>query len=399
MNIEKLKLSDYSTVAIAGGGLLGRLLAWQLLESGHKVTLYDAGSFVDSPAAAHTAAGMISPISEAIDAEPLMYDLGVFGLTQWPLWLQQLSAGLPETSSVRSVQYEQKGSLIIAHHRDQSLLQQYVQDMHRQLPDSVRGQLVNKKVMAELEPDIAKDFQRGLFLPEEAHIDNRQLLRALLERIQQLGGECIADTAVDVEPYHIHCLAGGQRVQFDCVIDCRGVGAKPQWQGVRGIRGEVLRVKTDEVTLQRPVRLLHPRYQLYVVPKPQQEFVIGATQIESEDRSPVSVQSALELNSALYTINPAFAEARILEMQANLRPALNDNRPKIQSEKGLLKVNGLYRHGYLLAPVVVQYTLALLMDSVTVDHQFSDVLYSTLDEKESNKKNRVEGNPSAKAIA
>lgn len=363
-------LTSHSTIAIAGGGLLGRLLAWQLLEAGHQVSLYEQGSLTHSASAAHTAAGMISPLAEAIDTEPLMYDLGVFALEQWPLWLQQLSANVHSP-----IQYGDQGSVILAHPRDQSLLQQYTLDMQRQIPSAAHGQIVDKQGIAALESDVAEHFQHGLFFPQEAHIDNRQLLHVLLERIQQLGGQCIENTAVDVAPYHIRESSTGKDHAFDCVIDCRGVGAKPQWKNVRGVRGEILRVTTDEVTLTRPVRLLHPRYQLYIVPKPNQEFVIGATQIESEDCSPVSVQSALELNSALYTINPAFAEARIIEMQSNLRPALNDNRPQIQHENGLIKVNGLYRHGYLLAPIVVQYTLALLIDSVTVDTHFSDILY------------------------
>ena len=151
--------------------------------------------------------------------------------------------------------------------------------------------------------------------------------------------------------------------------------------------------------LTRPVRLLHPRYQLYIVPKPNHEFVVGATQIESEDSSPVSVQSALELNSALYTLNPAFAEARIIEMQSNLRPALNDNRPQIQHEAGLIKVNGLYRHGYLLAPVVVQYTLALLLDTVTTDTNFSNILYVDMHNKPCSTKELDKEKNSAHVIA
>ena len=369
MNLGRLKLSNHSTVAIAGGGLLGRLLAWRLLESGHRVTLYDAGSFDDSPSAAHTAAGMISPISEAIDTEPLMYDLGVASLALWPVWLQQLAV---DTSPVP---YAQNGSLIVAHHRDVGLLQQYTQDMQRQLPSVAQGRPVDKHGIAELESDLGEHFQQGLFLAEEAHIDNRQLLCVLLQRIKKLGGDCFENTPVDVESNRVHLLEKNSTVSFDLVMDCRGVGSKPQWQGVRGVRGEVLRVQTGEVSLQRPVRLLHPRYQLYIVPKANHEFVIGATQFESEDRSPVSVQSALELNSALYTLNPAFAEARIIEMQSNLRPALNDNRPQIQYQQGLIKVNGLYRHGYLLAPVVVQHTLALIGVGNAATQSFSDVLF------------------------
>lgn len=369
-----LNLANNSAIAIAGGGLLGRLLAWQLLELGHSVSLYDAGSLTDSPSAAQTAAGMISPISEAIDTEPLMYSLGVASLALWPQWLEQLSL------SASPVAYAHNGSLIVAHQRDQGLLQQYIQDMRQQVPEAAWGELLNKQGIAAIEPDVGEHFQQGLFLPEEAHIDNRQLLSVLLQRIQQLGGECIEHTAVNVEPYAISFdKKNSTKKTVDCVIDCRGVGAQKQWQEVRGVRGEILRVSTHEVTLQRPVRLLHPRYQLYVVPKANQEFVIGATQIESEDRSPVSVQSALELNSALYTINPAFAEARIIEMQSNLRPALNDNRPQIQYQQGLVSINGLYRHGYLLAPVVVQHALALMTANILPQPAFADVLYRSLE--------------------
>ena len=365
-------LTENAALAIAGGGLLGRLLAWHLLRAGHRVTLYEAGSLEVSPSAAHTAAGMISPISEAVDTEPLMYDLGLVALHQWPLWLQELTQG---PLSLPAVPYQHNGSLIVAHHRDQALLTQYQHDLQQQLPERTHAQVIDRSAMANVEPDISQDFQQGLLLAEEAHIDNRQLLDVLLAQIQHLGGECIEHSPVDVEPYVIRTLHDRQQRYFDCVLDCRGVGAKPQWQKIRGVRGEILRVQTNEVRLQRPVRLLHPRYQLYVVPKLNNEFVIGATQIESEDSSPVSVQSALELNSALYTINPAFAEARIIEMQANLRPALNDNRPQIQCTNGLMKINGLYRHGYLLAPVVVQYTLARLLKSVSTDGKFDRVLY------------------------
>ena len=376
-------LSDHAHIAIAGGGLLGRLLAWQLLEAGYQVTLYDAGSLNESLSAAHTAAGMISPISEAIDTEPLMYDLGVASLALWPSWLQQLSV------NASTVSYAQNGSLIVAHHRDLGLLQQYAHDMQQQLPVTAQGQWLDKQGIAALESHLSEHFQQGLFLEKEAHIDNRQLLRVLLQRIHQLGGHCVEHTAVDVEPHGVHLLEDNSTIPFELVMDCRGVGSKPQWQGVRGVRGEVLRVHTEEVNLQRPVRLLHPRYQLYIVPKANHEFVIGATQIESEDRSPVSVQSALELNSALYTLNPAFAEARIIEMKSNLRPALNDNRPQIQYQDGLIKVNGLYRHGYLLAPVVVQHTLALLQEQAMDRQLFADVLYQQIN---------VEGTHSAQAI-
>ena len=86
-------------------------------------------------------------------------------------------------------------------------------------------------------------------------------------------------------------------------------------------------VETTEIALSRPVRLLHPRWPLYIVPRDDNRFMIGATTIESEDRG-VSVRSALELLSAAYAVHPAFGEARIVEIGAGLRPAFPDNLPR-----------------------------------------------------------------------
>lgn len=123
---------------------------------------------------------------------------------------------------------------------------------------------------------------------------------------------------------------------------------------VRGVRGEVVWLHAPGVRLLRPVRLLHPRHRVYIVPRPGDLFVVGASEIESEDRSPVSLRSAVELMAAAHSVIPELAEARIVHMEANLRPALPDNEPHTHVEPGLLRINGLFRHGWLLAPALVQ---------------------------------------------
>ena len=87
------------------------------------------------------------------------------------------------------------------------------------------------------------------------------------------------------------------------LFDCRGLGARSDWKALRGVRGEVVRIHAPGVSLTRPTRLLHPRYPLYIAPKPGDVFVIGATEIESDDLSPASVRSTLELLSAAYTVH------------------------------------------------------------------------------------------------
>lgn len=343
------------TVGIAGAGLLGRLLAWKLLQSGCKVTLFDAGHILDNQknsAAAFTAAGMIAPLSEAVVSDANVYRMGQYALKKWPEWLAELSdCNL----------FFQRGSLVIAHPQDQSELDQFVSELKFVIPDCNSYQQLNHQQIHELEPDLHTQFSNGLLLTEEGHLHNREFLQKLIQELIKLGCEFRENTAVELDAFTVKTSKKNE--SFTCVIDCRGVGAKTQLKNLRGVRGETLHVQTSEVHFQRPVRLMHPRYQLYVVPKPDNRFIIGATQIESEDRSPVSLQSSLELSSALYTLSPAFAEARIIEMDSNLRPAFHDNLPHIHIQNGIIRANGLFRHGYLLAPAVVDSIMASLMKS------------------------------------
>ncbi len=150
------------------------------------------------------------------------------------------------------------------------------------------------------------------------------------------------------------------------VIDCRGLAARDVFPDLRGVKGETVLIETREIALARPVRLIHPRWPLYIVPRPDGRFLVGATSIESEDNG-VSVRSALELLSAAYALHPTFGEARIVETGAALRPALPDHAPRIRINGQRIAVNGLYRHGFLLAPALAELTLAYVRDRATDD--------------------------------
>jgi len=204
------------------------------------------------------------------------------------------------------------------------------------------------------EPALAGRFTQGWLLPHEGQLDNRQVLAALAAGLAERGVETHWNTAIDDRELPAASIT----------IDCRGLGAKPVWPTLRGIRGEVARVHAPGIGLARPVRLLHPRYPLYIAPKQNDLYVIGATEVEGEDMSPVSVRSALELLSAAFSVHPGFGEARILELNSQCRPTLPDHRPAIVWDGAqTLRVNGLYRHGYMIAPEVadeaVRFALAL----------------------------------------
>jgi glycine oxidase len=101
---------------------------------------------------------------------------------------------------------------------------------------------------------------------------------------------------------------------------------------------------------------LHPRHPVYVVPREESRYMVGATQIENEERARVTARSIVELTNAAYAIHPAFAEAEIAETGSDLRPAFHDNLPRILVRGRHIHVNGLFRHGFLLAPALARQT-------------------------------------------
>ncbi|MEX3935634.1 FAD-dependent oxidoreductase [Paraburkholderia phymatum] len=356
-----MTISAQPDFAVIGGGLCGRLVAWQLAGDGHRVALYERGDASGSQAAAWVAAAMLAPLAEAASAELLITRLGAASLETWPTLLDQL----PER-----VFFQRNGSLIVWHHSDRAEAPLFERRLRANAPaellDGGLVALAGAQVGAA-EPALGGRFNQGWLLPHEGQLDNRQLLAALAAGLAARGVETHWNTSVDD-----NALPAAR-----ITIDCRGLGAKPVMPTLRGIRGEVARVHAPGIGLTRPVRLLHPRYPLYIAPKENDLYVIGATEVEGEDMSPVSVRSALELLSAAFSVHPAFGEARILELNSQCRPTLPDHRPALMWDgASTLRVNGLYRHGYMIVPEIageaVRFASALLDGRVADEDAFAD---------------------------
>jgi len=340
----------FKAATVLGAGLMGRLMAVALAQRGCQVALFDAQGPDAGGAAARVAAAMLAPLAESAIAPISVVRMGHYGLTRWPELLATLAA---------PVFFQREGTLVLWHRQDAPEATRFAGVLGRTaeaMPELPAMQRLDAAGLATLEPGLGQRFAQGLWLPGEGQLDNRALLAALLATLQALPNVQL----------HWHSPRAPEDFApgaSERVIDCRGLGAKPQWPALRGVRGEVIRVHAPEVELTRPTRLVHPRYPLYIAPKPGGVFVIGATEIESDDMSPASVRSTLELLSAAYTVHSGFAEARILEIATQCRPTLPDNLPAIRwLQPRVLQVNGLYRHGFLIAPALLDQALQQLAD-------------------------------------
>lgn len=363
-------------IGIAGAGLLGRLAAWTLSRQGHRVSVFDPAPGPQprhdgQGAAGFTAAGMLSPLAERETCEPDLAERGWRSIARWQAINHEL--GLRHAPAP---QFAAMGSLLVAHGPDLGSARRLLSRLSA--TEGVASPVpvaLDAAGLAALEPGLhsAHGPLHAWLLPGEAHIDTVRTLQCLHDdatevrwhwgqRVRSIGpgwleaGDAGAGTrAVDPAgqpPGHTF-----SRHDVDWVLDLRGTGAADQCP-VRGVRGEMVWLHAPGANLRRPVRLLHPRHRVYIVPRPDDIVLVGATEIESEDRSPVSLRSAVELMAAAHSVLPALAEARILKLDTNLRPALPDHRPQCHVEPGLIRINGLYRHGWLLAPDLLDAALA-----------------------------------------
>jgi glycine oxidase len=308
-------------VAVIGAGVAGLACAVELAERGAQVQLLERDVPPVRGGCSWFAGGMLAPWCERENTEELIATLGAPGIEWW-------QRRLPSTA--------RHGTLVVAQPRDTLELTRFARR-------TAQWQWLDSEGLQQLEPELGERFDRALFFAEEAHLEPRAALTALSERLLELG-----------VPMQFGVDAHASELDADVTVDCRGLAARDVLTDLRGVKGEMLLVHSSEIHLSRPVRILHPRIPMYIVPRGSGLYMIGATSIESEDAVRITARSIIELLNGACVVHPAFAEAHIVELGTQVRPAFADNLPKLRWHERTLYVNGLYRHGYLLAPMLAQ---------------------------------------------
>ncbi|MDZ4310496.1 MAG: FAD-dependent oxidoreductase [Cypionkella sp.] len=305
-------------ITVLGAGVAGLCVATALAERGVAVQVVDAGPdplLAQATGASWLAGGMLAAQVEAEDA---------------PSEVAHLAEGAANWWHNRVPGVQSRGMLVVAAARDQAELARFAQR-------TTGHNRIGADDLAALEPDLAGRFATGLYYRAAAHLDPATALIALTQGLRRQGVSLRYGTRAQPNPGD---------------VDCRGLAARAHLPGLRPVRGEMLVLYSPEVRLLRPVRLLHPRFPLYIVPRGDGRFMLGATMLESDDAGPISARSMMELLSAAVTLHPAFAESAIVATGVGLRPAFADNLPRVTQAGGIWHLNGLYRHGFLTAPAL-----------------------------------------------
>lgn len=321
-------------ILVKGAGVAGLTVAYELRARGAEVTILDPFGGENS-AASWYAGGMLAPWCERESAEQAVIDLGMNAANWW--------------ESVIPGSVSRKGTLVVATPRDVKELERF----GARTSGFVR---IGEEAISLLEPDLgAAAFRKGLFFESEAHLAPRQVLTELKAKLVGLGARCETE------------MSAAEISSFEWVIDCTGI-ASPDID-LRGVRGEMLILRSKDISLSRPIRLIHPRFPLYIVPRPDHTFMVGATMIESDANGPVTARSMMELLNAAYSVHPAFGEAEIIETGTGVRPAYPNNLPRVVKTGNCISINGLYRHGFLLAPAMAKQAADMILKERSIRHE------------------------------
>ncbi|WP_210183955.1 glycine oxidase ThiO [Pelagibacterium luteolum] len=307
-------------ITVLGAGVAGLCVATELSARGHAVRVHDPNGIPGPHACSWWAGGMLAPFCEGETAPEPVVRLG----QESAAWWRQHGA-----------QVISDGSMVVALGRDRGELDRFARR-------TTSHQWLDVDQIAALEPDLAGRFSRALYFADEGHLTPRAALAALTDHLGTRGVPITRDRPAQTT---------------GPTIDCRGLTARDALPDLRGVKGEMLVLRCPEITLRRPIRLLHPRIPIYLVPRGDGHYMLGATQIETAERARASVRSVLELLSAAYALHPAFGEAEIVEIGVDARPAFPDNLPRIRRRGDTIYVNGLFRHGFLLAPALARMTV------------------------------------------
>ena len=343
-----MKIAD---VIIVGGGVIGASIAFELAAEKLDVLLIDSQQ--PGREASWAAAGMLSPGPDSPDALPLVR-LAKESMRLYPEFIASV-----EELSGKTTAFARNGVFEVftlpngESERDKMVAQ------YQTLGLSIEP--VATDVARKAEPALGPAVRAAAWLPQEATLDPRMLMDALLAALQNRGVEILVDSTVSsVMVDGNHCtgvVACGRNISAKCTVIAAGCfSGAIDWLGryapTRPIRGQLLTLESKSVTLARTLR----SNKAYLVPRPNGRIIAGSTLEDAGFEKHVTPAGVRKILDGVLELAPALANAQLVDAWAGLRPGTPDRLPILGPTdiRGLYIATGHYRNGILLAPATAK---------------------------------------------
>jgi glycine oxidase len=337
--------------AVAGGGIIGSSIAFELARYGLRVIVLDRQQ--PGLEASWAAAGMLSPAPDAPDALPL------FSLTRASFELfPEFLAGVTRASGI-SVALRREGTLEVFCGEDAETERNRLVAEHRRL--GLATEPVPLGDAKQMEPALGPAARAVAWLPYEATVEPRALTEAVLAAAKESGAEVRAGAPVtSLEIERGRCtgvIAGGEKISAKHVVIAAGcyssrIDSIGRYAPTQPVRGQMLALRPSRPILSRVLRSTRG----YLVPRNDGRIVAGSTLENAGFEKRVTPWGLQSILAAALELAPALAEAAVVETWAGLRPGTPDHLPALGPTdiEGLLIATGHYRNGILLAPITAR---------------------------------------------
>jgi glycine oxidase len=352
-------------VAIAGGGLIGGTIAFELARAGLHVALFDRQH--PGEGSSWAAAGILSPAPEnagMISTVPL----GRASLQLYP----EFVAAVEEISG-QTVGYRARGTLEALFSTNAQEQLSTIIALHHGL--GLKAEPVSAEDAREMEPALSPELEAAVFRPDEACVDNRALTKAVLTAAERSGVKTFAASSVQsIVKDGGRCaglLVDGEKVQSRWAVIAAGccsaeIEGAAHYAPVCPAKGQMIALRAEGFSIERVLWSDH----VYLVPRNDGRILAGATVEYVGFEKKVTLGGLQKIVTAALQLAPALADAQVAETWAGLRPDAPDHLPIIGPTDldGLLIATGHFRSGILLAPITAQ----LIREWITTQYVSQD---------------------------
>jgi glycine oxidase len=338
-------------VAIAGAGLIGSSIAFELAQAGLKVAIFDRGE--PGREASWASAGILSPAPES-PAMISMVPLAKASMNLYPA----LVANVEEISGEK-VGFRPKGTIDVFFSKDAIPDLSTLIALHHGM--GLKAEPLRPEDARELEPSLSSELEAAALRPEEASIDNRALTHAMLSAAKKSGVEVFAGSDVTgIAQDSERCTGlklGNETVSAKWTVIAAGcfsadIDGVKDFAPVRPAKGQMVSLRADGLKIERVIW----GEKIYIVPRNDGRILAGATVEYVGFDKQVTAGGIEKILSAAIEVIPEFANAHIEETWAGLRPDSPDHLPILGPTDidGLVIATGHFRSGVLLTPITAR---------------------------------------------
>lgn len=340
---------------IIGGGVIGLSIAYQLVKAKQRVTIFN----ITSPTTASLAAGgMLGGQNEFSEPSPL-FDLAIESRAAHKNLAKELA-----TLTGVDVELIPSGLIKVATNEQQKqFLHKQYQFLQKQKTTPVYW-----KDAHDVEPLLTPQLGRALHITADHQVKARQLTKALTIAVQKLGVRIITQHVRKITATSV--VTDNASYPFTQLIVAAGAWSKQLLPHLPlyPVKGECMMVKTAHT----PSTTVFAADGCYIVPKRNNEVLIGATSYPNEVDPNVTVGGILSLLTRATAMMPSLKDATIIESWCGVRPQTADGLPIIGAISPTLYVcTGHYRNGILLSPITGKLVAQALLGDVTATQRLA----------------------------